>query len=242
MKYKKFIGLALVFGLLFSTKALADEAKLEDIKDVRGDTNHYYDLVMNYPGYIDPEEAKNSPDGKLVKVDESNVLEGLKGKKFVFMSGAGAWQSEIFFDKNGTFTGEYSDFNGNDRYLCQMKGKFVVDSKINETCYILRLVDPEITSPTGEKENQTFNEADIRAEYIDSFYGFATSNDGPFKFQDKFTLYTPMRQFEEMSQELKSWLGPSYGMETSYGETYQYILVNNSTIEPFVESTDYTPY
>ncbi|MDD7463574.1 MAG: hypothetical protein SOW41_08375 [Anaerococcus sp.] len=242
MKYSKILSLAMAFGLLFSTNSFASENKLEDIEVVRGKTNHYYEAMTSYPGALDAEDAKKIGIGKMIRVDESNILQGLDGKKFVFMSGAGAWQTEIFFNSDGTFSGEYSDSDGSERYVCQMKGKFVVDSKVNETCYILRLVDPEITSPSGTNESKNFDNANVTVKYVDSFYGFATNNDGDFKFQDKFTLYTPMRQFEEMSQELKSWLGPSYGMETSYGESYQYIIVNNSTIEPFVESKDYTDY
>lgn len=245
MKNRKIIAFALAIGLLFSTKSLASENALENIVDIRGKTNHYYDQVFSHQANSDSKKAKKSEKGKLVKIDESNVLDDLEGKEFIFTSGAGGWQTVLNFTKDGKFTGIYKDYDATSLVENDFEGQFVVDSKVNETCYILELVNPKVTSPTGQSFKVKSSGEDITGKYVDLAYGFEKVspnskdyNNEPFEFQDKFTLYTPYRKFDEMSDELKSWLGPSYGMHTDYGESNQYILVNNATIEPFVENIE----
>lgn len=247
MRYKKNFPLIVGLSLMFSAKSFASDQNLEDIKDIRGETNHYYELSQEHPGEVDINLAQKKGNlSKYVSINENTVINDLKGRKFVFSSGAGGWQTILNFSEDGKFKGEYMDYDIDRVIKNDFEGQFVVDSKVNETCYILKLINPKVTSPTGETYTaQSFGE-DVKGEYVDLAYGFEKIspvsddyNDQPFEFQDKFTLYTPFRLYDEMSPKVNEWLQISGYKDHSYSEVYRYILVNNSTIETFKEPLEY---
>ena len=134
------------------------------------------------------------------KQENLNIF-SLLPSKFVFTSGAGGWDTEITLNDDGTFIGQYHDFNIGDSgcgynngtvYICDFSGKFTMPQKVNEYIYSMNLetLDAEGTSGTVYYENGM--------RYIVSDpYGFDNA--------DEFLIYLPGCPLEQVSEEFLSW-------------------------------------
>ena len=69
------------------------------------------------------------------------VFERLDGTTFYFLSGAGAWSTELVFSSDGSFTGYYHDTDMGDcgmgypngtRYECDFSGTFALAEQRDE--------------------------------------------------------------------------------------------------------------
>lgn len=166
------------------------------------------------------------------------LLKDLSGKKFVFSSGAGGWQTVLTFSDNGYFTAKYEDYDFDSVAICEFNGKFSVDSKVNETAYIFRLDKADITSPVNTEEVKNIGGKDMTVRYVDLPYGFAVNNDSDHSFQGKFSLYLPLRKRSEMSAEVNEWLDISGEKNVEKDITRIYLLINNKTIDTFREQVN----
>lgn len=258
MKNKKFLTLTLIIGLLGPISSQAEG--LRSIEDVRGKENHFADIAINYDGLLFdyslirtlgvskrdtaslkeiPQDTQSSIEEKsytkdqIYALNEKTIMKELDNTRFVFDSGAGGWRSELIFDKDGEFTGHYIDSDYNESVECTIEGRFVVDSKINDTSYFIKLVDPVITSPSNTSYIRKYPDRDVTNYYVDHFYGFEKDDLQNFSFQDKFTLYTPYRRYDEMSSGVNDWLKISGNKKEGDLESNKFIIVNNSTMETF---------
>lgn len=255
MKRKKLLLTGLILLVPFISKA----SKLEDIKDIRGNKNYFEDLMLdNNNMYIDMNEFKkykidpkeygvNIDSGKEIKIDSNkkenssnkssdNILDELSGKTFVFQSGAGGWLTTLNFKDGGNFNAEYTDADYAYLSVARIEGKFSVDKKVNDTSYILNLDKAKFTTPVGQKENTTIDGQNVEVSYTDLPYGFAKDNESDYSFQDKYTLYLPHRKRSEMSDEVNQWINMRGGdKHIDDYESRVFILVNNSTIDTFLE-------
>lgn len=166
------------------------------------------------------------------------LLKDLSGKKFVFSSGAGGWQTVLTFSDNGYFTAKYEDYDFDSVAICEFNGKFSVDSKVNDTAYIFRLDKADITSPVNTEEVKNIGGKNMTVRYVDLPYGFAVNNDSDHSFQGKFSLYLPLRKRSEMSAEVNEWLDISGEKNVEKDITRIYLLINNKTIDTFREQLD----
>ena len=166
------------------------------------------------------------------------LLKDLSGKKFVFSSGAGGWQTVLTFSDNGYFTAKYEDYDFDSVAICEFNGKFSVDSKVNDTAYIFRLDKADITSPVNTEEVKNIGGKDMTVRYVDLPYGFAVNNDSDHSFQGKFSLYLPLRKRSEMSAEVNEWLDISGEKNVEKDITRIYLLINNKTIDTFREQVN----
>lgn len=166
------------------------------------------------------------------------LLKDLSGKKFVFSSGAGGWQTVLTFSDNGYFTAKYEDYDFDSVAICEFNGKFSVDSKVNETAYIFRLDKADITSPVNTEEVKNIGGKNMTVRYVDLPYGFAVNNDSDHSFQGKFSLYLPLRKRSEMSAEVNEWLNISGEKNVEKDITRIYLLINNKTIDTFREKVN----
>lgn len=166
------------------------------------------------------------------------LLKDLSGKKFVFSSGAGGWQTVLTFSDNGYFTAKYEDYDFDSVAICEFNGKFSVDSKVNETAYIFRLDKADITSPVNTEEVKNIGGKNMTVRYVDLPYGFAVNNDSDHSFQGKFSLYLPLRKRSEMSAEVNEWLDISGEKNVEKDITRIYLLINNKTIDTFREKVN----
>lgn len=193
----------------------------------------------------EPKPSQNNSSRKFVNSDTSDnssnhleVLNDLNGKKFVFSSGAGGWQTVLNFSENGNFTAKYEDYDFDSVAICEFNGKLSIDSKVNETAYILRLDRAEITTPINTEEVKNIGGKNMTVRYVDLPYGFAVNNDSDHSFQGMFSLYLPLRKRSEMSAEVNHWLDITGEKNVEKDITRIYLLVNNKTIDTFREKVE----
>lgn len=153
-------------------------------------------------------QGKVKPEKKVVE-DEKNPIFDVLPLEFVFSSGAGAWQSIITLNSDGSFKGTYSDAemgsNGEDYpngtvYTCEFSGKFEEIKQVNDYTYTMTLT--EVT--TEKKEGEEWIEDQIR--YIAA---------GPYGLENgkEFLLYTPETPIKELSEEFLNWWPKRYLQE-----------------------------
>ncbi|MDU2201543.1 MAG: hypothetical protein E7E32_00240 [Anaerococcus hydrogenalis] len=193
----------------------------------------------------EPKPSQNNSSRKFVNSDTSDnssnhleVLNDLNGKKFVFSSGAGGWQTVLNFSENGNFTAKYEDYDFDSVAICEFNGKLSIDSKVNETAYILRLDRAEISTPINTEEVKNIGGKNMTVRYVDLPYGFAVNNDSDHSFQGMFSLYLPLRKRSEMSAEVNHWLDITGEKNVEKDITRIYLLVNNKTIDTFREKVE----
>lgn len=153
-------------------------------------------------------QGKAKPEKKVAE-DEKNPIFDVLPLEFVFSSGAGAWQSIITLNSDGSFKGTYSDAemgsNGEDYpngtvYTCEFSGKFEEIKQVNDYTYTMTLT--EVT--TEKKEGEEWIEDQIR--YIAA---------GPYGLENgkEFLLYTPETPIKELSEEFLNWWPKRYLQE-----------------------------
>lgn len=192
----------------------------------------------------------NIKDNEKVKEEEENneeidtIFKELEGKTFVYKHVNDRYYQSLTFEKNGIFNSEYTtsqiDTSGeffDYRNICQMQGKFIVENRLDDTCYILRLINPTITSKTGESEVVEDDGYRHKIEYTD-FKGTLSLDDlnGENEFQDLYTLYLPGRSKDSMTDKLKQNLANLY--INFEGQSPYYLLVNNNSTAFFIEGLE----
>lgn len=120
-----------------------------------------------------------------------------------FLSGAGAWSTDLVLYPDGTFTGNFHDSNMGETgagyphgtvYTCDFEGRFLPTRQINETTYELRLTELTTKKPAGEE----WLEDDIR--YVAATpYGLEADRD------DEFYFYTPDAPVTGMDDDFLGW-------------------------------------
>ena len=185
----------------------------------------------SYVSFKNPDTSNNSGN-------YPEVLRDLNGKKFVFSSGAGGWQTVLNFSQDGNFTAKFEDYDLDSVAICEFNGKLSIDSKVNETAYILRLDRAEITTPINNQEVKNIGGKDMTVRYVDLPYGFAVNNDTDHSFQGMFSLYLPLRKRSDMSAEVNHWLDITGEKNVERDISRIYLLVNNKTIDTFREKVE----
>lgn len=177
-------------------------------------------------------QAKAKPEKEVAK-DEKNPISDILPLEFVYSSGAGAWQSIITLNSDGSFKGTYSDAemgsNGEDYpngtvYTCEFSGKFKDIKQVNDYTYSMTLA--EIT--TEKKEGEEWIEDQIR--YIAA---------GPFGLESgkEFLFYTPETPIKELSEEFLNWWPKRYFQEEQALEKLScYGIYNKETESGFFTS------
>ena len=234
MKTKKILRLSLILALIPFLKASADQDLLA-IREIRGDKNYFADLLLDndlmglsYKQKEGMEEATKSYEEESTVLSADPIFEEFEGKVFVFSSGAGAWSTGLeFTDGLGNFDIKFHDSDGNHIYLAEGRGRFVVDQKVDDTCYILRLEDYETTTPTGTIDYDGV----LEKEYME--YPHGLQNQDGTGLNEKYTLYFPHRKRSQMSDQLNQW--PFYSPYIDEYESRIFMIVNNEMIYPFLE-------
>ena len=133
---------------------------------------------------------------------EEEVFERLDGSTFYFLSGAGAWSTELVVSPDGSFTGYYHDTDMGDsgagypngtRYECDFSGTFALVEQRDEFTYILRL-----TSLALKEEPGTERVADGLKLISAEAYGISGG--------DEFMLYSPGSQSAGLPEEFLEWV------------------------------------
>ena len=130
------------------------------------------------------------------------VFERLDGTTFYFLSGAGAWSTELVVSPDGSFTGYYHDTDMGDsgadypngtRYECDFSGTFALTEQRDEFTYILRLTSLALKEVPG-----TERVADGLKLISAEAYGISGG--------DEFMLYSPGSRSEGLPEEFLEWV------------------------------------
>ena len=121
-------------------------------------------------------------------------------KDLFFNSGVGGWRTYLRLNRDGSFTGEYSDFNAyaEDDFpkgtvtICEFEGKFTNIQRMDQYHYTMSLEKLEIL--------------DIPEMWIENGYRFL-KEDEPYGLEngENFTLYMPETPIEQLSEDFLAW-------------------------------------
>ena len=160
------------------------------------------EAVTEEPSPVIEEEESPSPAIPDEPSEPEFSYADLSGMVFFFSSGAGGWWTEVIIQPDGTFTGEYSDWDMGDtgdgypngtNYLCFFSGRFSALEKISEFEYSMRCEELTQEGTPGEEK---IVEGDAR--YITSVpYGFDDAED--------FSLYLPGREISDLPESFLWW-------------------------------------
>ena len=142
------------------------------------------------------------PDVQDSAVAGEDVFAQLDGSTFYFLSGAGAWSTELVVSPDGSFTGYYHDTDMGDsgadypngtRYECDFSGTFALVEQRDEFTYILRLTSLALKEEPGT-ERVTDGLKLVSAEA----YGISGG--------DEFMLYSPGSRSAGLPEEFLEWV------------------------------------
>lgn len=211
---------------------------IDDLKDDQSKEN-----PKKEAGTQNKNERKNDDkkDEESEEIEEETeevdpILAELSGKSLAYRHPSYRFYHGIDFLDNGHFISEHSMTTRDmEREVdlvqkCIMEGDFVVEEKLDDYSYTLRLVNPRIISNTGEVEKEEGRET----YYVDKIGGFDIGEYSG-NFQDLYTLYLPGKDKNAMTDTLKQRLNILV-MDFEGDNLPCFMLVNNSSYDPFVDS------
>ena len=144
--------------------------------------------------------AKNAAVTDKMQQNTDNDLPVDFPKDLFFNSGAGGWRTYLRLNRDGSFSGEYSDY---DAYaekdfpkgtvtICEFEGKFTNIQRMDQYHYTMSLEKLEIL--------------DIPEMWIENGYRFL-KEDEPYGLEngENFTLYMPETPIEQLSEDFLAW-------------------------------------
>ncbi|MCR5417904.1 MAG: hypothetical protein K6E84_03220 [Lachnospiraceae bacterium] len=156
----------------------------------------------------DQEEVKEpeAPGPEEGELSEEQLFFRLSDWSFHFCSGAGAWETALTIEPDGTFSGEYYDANmgetgeGYDNgtmYQCVFQGKLKKEKMITPFSYELKI--DEITCERKANEEEIID--GMKFIYTGP-YGLLNAN--------SLRLYLPGMPVEDLSQDYMDWITPMF--------------------------------
>ena len=154
-------------------------------------------------GNAQQEENDDNGDSDAADViTEEVTFEALSKRRFDFSSGAGGWYEEFTIEKDGYFTGQYSDYDlgvtgesypDGTVYRCSYSGHFTDLIKVSDYVYEMKLKDISYKVEPGEER---------------LFDGMMEVYTGSYIFgeNDTFTVYAPGMPVSELNEELYLWI------------------------------------
>lgn len=166
---------------------------------------------------VDPDEPSDQP---------SDPSEGapcefppdIVDYRFVYSSGAGAWDTSLWFGADGAFSGRWLDDDADCRYLSYYEGKFTEPRMVSGTELRFRFermtntTDPGLDHDGGKRVHPVLGDV----------YGLGAETSVP---AGDFTLYLPGQRMSDIPERVTIYLG-SWAKETELLD--RYVLVNNA--------------
>lgn len=163
----------------------------------------------------------NNEENKEQK-EEISLFEELKGNRFVFASGAGAWGTELTIHADGSFEGQYHDrdmgstgagYPNGTRYFSEFSGQFSEPEKVDEHTYKMTISQIEYENEVGTEEILD----EILYVYSDA-YGLAGA--------EEILIYLPGTPIEELPEDYMIWARGSAYIEDGTTELPFYGVYN----------------
>lgn len=156
--------------------------------------------------------------------EEKSLFDELKGNRFVFSSGAGAWGTELIISEDGSFKGQYHDsdmgstgagYPNGTRYFSEFNGQFSEPEKVNEYTYKMKINTIEYANEVGSEEILD----EILYSYSEAYGLFGA---------EEILIYLPGASIEKLPEEYMNWVRGSAYMEGEITELPFYGLYNEA--------------
>ncbi len=152
---------------------------------------------------IGNETDENDSTDTMTPVEATIQFSELSKYQFIFSSGAGAWQTILNINEDGTFTGYYSDSDMGDtgedypngiNYSSTFEGKFTTPKKVNGYTYSTSIESIKLEKEVGSEE------------IID---GIKFIYSEPYGLNDakEIYIYTTQAPIKELPEGFRSWVG-----------------------------------
>lgn len=156
-----------------------------------------YEATSSSSTYLEEEASKDA-----VEADFS--FSQLENMTFHFLSGAGAWETWLVINADGTFSGSYHDsdmgdpsYEGGVVYLCDFNGEFDPLIKVDDYTYKTKIKNINYDREPEESEVGLIDETEVGFRYTTA-YGLDEAEDIYF--------YLPGKPVSELSEEFLSWV------------------------------------
>ncbi len=209
-------------GVAEGTEVFEDKEDTgEEVSDPADDKNEAGSNTEKTGKDADKEDGVIDGSGDGPVVDETDGFYAqFKDWTFYFMSGAGAWETHLQIENDGSFSGEYYDADmgdtgegyedGGTMYDCRFKGRFSEPKKVSDNSYELRIESLDYEQTPGEEEIKD----GIRYVYTGA-YGLGKGEGSTL------TMYLPGYKMKELPEETMSWLSPMHFSCYLQDEFYQ---------------------
>ncbi|MBR6452400.1 MAG: hypothetical protein IKS87_06810, partial [Lachnospiraceae bacterium] len=156
----------------------------------------------------DTEEEPEKEEAK--QPEEIDVFEEMSGWCFCFCSGAGAWETSLRVESDGSFTGMYYDANMGETgpgyddgtmYQCEFTGAFDSYEEVEPYIYTLHMSDLSFKNEPGEEEI-----IDNTLYIYTEPYGLEGVMDGTNDLQ----VYLAGAPTDALSEEAMTWIEPMH--------------------------------
>ena len=126
-------------------------------------------------------------------------LDQIEGKSFSFSSGVGGWSTDLVFEENGSFTGNYHDSEMGDTgegypngsvYVCQFSGKISPVEQVNDHCWKIKV---------DKLEKDEFSES------IEDNIRYIPAEPSGITEGDEMLLYSPGTPVSDLSEDMQFW-------------------------------------
>jgi hypothetical protein len=174
-----------------------ENSQVIDSKTVYNDNKYANTLVEPTGAEVIPNITQNRGGDNTLEFSE------LSKYHFVFSSGAGAWQTALNINEDGTFKGYFLDSNMGDidegypigmAYSSTFEGKFTTPNKVNDYTYSMSIESIKLEKEVGTEE------------IID---GIKYIYSEPYGLSDAKEIYifTPQAPIKELPEGFRSWVG-----------------------------------
>ncbi len=128
---------------------------------------------------------------------------------FYLSSGVGAWSTDLYLEKDGSFTGRYHDSDMGDTgegypkgtvYVCEFSGRFGQGERLDPFTYGLKLEELTIERPVGE-------------EWIEDEIRYVSAMPVGLEDGENFVIYLPNTPVEKLSEDAYIWWPGRYSQE-----------------------------
>lgn len=168
-----------------------------DSKTTENDSTNAITPVESNIAEVTPIVVENSSGEETIQFSE------LSKYQFVFSSGAGAWQTILNINEDGTFQGYYSDSDMGDtgegypngiNYSSTFEGKFTAPKRVNDYTYSMLIESIKLEKEVGNEE------------IID---GIKYIYSEPYGLNDakEIYIYTTQAPLKELPEGFRSWVG-----------------------------------
>jgi len=180
-----------------SNNANTENNQVIDSKTTDNDSTDAITPMESNIAEVNPSVVENSSGESTIQFPE------LSKYRFVFSSGAGAWQTILNINEDGTFKGYYSDSDMGDtgegypngiNYSSTFEGKFTTPKRVNDYTYFISIEFIKLEKEVGSEE------------IID---GIKYIYSEPYGLDDakEIYIYTTQAPLKELPEGFRSWVG-----------------------------------